>query len=176
MTSINTQTARKEGTSTPGWPCVPQRRTPPNAHPPSCHGHGRLLNTVPHAKGVPKVATTLRDRAQFHAVASRLSNLTTLPVSPPLPFGEQSGALARMFDRIRAKVYHEAQLESAESANTTAASEAINPPDGSETTLTDDPADSLARVKYLESLYAVVLDRLKFVGMPRGGRRPAPGL
>lgn len=128
-----------------------------------------LLNTVPHAKGVPKVAPTLKDRAQFHAVVSRLVNLTKLPVSAPLPYDEQSGNLARMFDRIRAKVSREAQLAAAEAAKAVVDEEVLNSPPAPLNG--GDPPGFLgddARKGYLESLYAVVLDRLKFVGISLG--------
>jgi hypothetical protein len=128
-----------------------------------------LLNTVPHARGVPKIATTLRDRAQFHAVASRLGNLTALPVSPPLPYKEQTGELARMFDRVRAKLDREAQLAAAESAVSVGDEEAVNPPEGLEDLgAAGQQASQSARALYLEALYAVILDRLKFVGIRLG--------
>ena len=104
-----------------------------------------LVNSVPQAKGVPKIAPTLHDRAQFHAIVSRLAPVTM--VSPAAGYGPLTGPMQAMYDKARLRIRRELLSQKREQA-------------------TEEQA--APQVSYLERIHAVILDRLKIVGIRLG--------
>lgn len=103
-----------------------------------------LVNSVPQARGYPKVAPTLHDRAQFHAIASRLGSITT--VMPALAYGPATGPMQAMYDKCRSHVRRELLAVRRESEG----------------------SGDKEQVEYLQRLYSVVMESLKFVGILLG--------